>query len=194
MPLDATFIEERGTFCPLTHTRGLCACTPRTHTEYSRDMFILHLSLYSLSFVRVPCTCNNAAEKTTKTAPECCDIVGIICGCIPIVAKWPSVVDDGSADALATEEVSMKFRESKDEPAPVPLIEPIPLNEGDVECPRASEDGSELCRPLFALPAILRILGPATPKAAAACRCASFFLFCSLSFPLLCPRESSGSN
>lgn len=70
------------------------------------------------------------------------------------MAKWPSVVD-ASADALATEEVSIKFRESKDEPAPVPLIEPIPVNDGDVECPRVSVDGSELCRgPFFGLPAI----------------------------------------
>lgn len=80
------------------------------------------------------------------------------------MAKWPSVVDE-SAHVLATEEVSMKFRESKDDPAPVPLIEPMPVNNGDVECPRASVDGSELCRPFFGLPAILRLCAPGdTPR------------------------------
>lgn len=94
---------------------------------------------------------NNEAAR--HLVPECCDIVGIICGCTPSEAKWPSAVD-ASADVLATEEVSMKFRESNDESAPVPLIELIPVNEGDVGCPRGSVDCSELCRPFLGLPAI----------------------------------------
>lgn len=95
--------------------------------------------------------------------------------------KWPSVVV-ASADVLATEEVSMKFRESKDEPAPVPLIEPMPVNEGDVDCPRESVDCSEPCRPLFGLPAIL--LRCDKKKSALPARAVPF-LFCSLSFPSL---------